>query len=138
MLAFRSPRATDPLAPALSALSVALAGTSGGSDGASGRSSRLHRALVEKGLATDVDATYQLQKDPYLFWIDATLRPEVCRAITCYASQPGPNRRSGPADLRSVDPNGYGMQSGRSRSTDERTVGGEGRAVARAVETVGR
>ena len=40
MLAFRSPRATDPTAPALSALSVALAGTSGGSDGASGRSSR--------------------------------------------------------------------------------------------------
>ena len=77
MLAFRSPRATDATAPALSALSVALAGTSGGSDGASGRSSRLHRALVEKGLATDVDATYQLQKDPYLFWIDATLRPEV-------------------------------------------------------------
>jgi zinc protease len=80
MLAFRSPRATDPSAPALSALSVALAGTSGGSDGASGRSSRLHRALVEKGLATDVDATFQLQKDPYLFWFDATLRPEVTHA----------------------------------------------------------
>jgi zinc protease len=80
MMAFRAPRATDPRAPALSALSVALAGTSGGSDGASGRSSRLHRALVEKGLATDVDATFQLMKDPYLFWLDATLRPEVVHA----------------------------------------------------------
>jgi zinc protease len=80
MLAFRSPRATDPRAPALTALSVALAGTSGGSDGASGRSSRLHRALVEKGLATDVDATFQLMKDPYLFWLDATLRPGIAHA----------------------------------------------------------
>ena len=80
MIAFRSPRATDPIAPALTALSVALAGTSGGSDGASGRSSRLHRALVEKSLAADVDATYQLQKDPYLFWFDATLRPAIAHA----------------------------------------------------------
>lgn len=80
MLGFRAPRATDPLAPALSALAVALAGTSGGSDGATGRSSRLHRALVEKGLATDVDASFQLMKDPYLFWLDATLRPEVAHA----------------------------------------------------------
>ncbi len=80
MLAFRAPRATDPRAPALTALSVALAGTSGGSDGASGRSSRLHRALVEKGLAADVDATFQLMKDPYLFWLDVTLRPEVAHA----------------------------------------------------------
>ncbi len=80
MLAFRAPRATDPRAPAISALSVALAGTSGGSDGASGRSSRLHRALVEKGLAADVDATFQLMKDPYLFWLDVTLRPEIAHA----------------------------------------------------------
>jgi len=77
MLAFRAPRATDPRAPALTALAVALAGTSGGSDGASGRSSRLHRALVEKGLATDVEAQFQLMKDPYLFWLEATLRPGV-------------------------------------------------------------
>ena len=76
MLAYRAPRATDPVAPALTALAVALAGTSAGSDGASGRSSRLHRALVERGLATDVDASFQLMKDPYLFWIDATLRPD--------------------------------------------------------------
>ncbi len=80
MLAFRAPRATDPRAPALSALAVALAGTSGGSDGASGRSSRLHRALVEKGLATDVEAQFQLMKDPYLFWLEATLRPGITHA----------------------------------------------------------
>jgi len=80
MLAFRAPRATDPRAPALSALAVALAGTTGGSDGASGRSSRLHRALVEKGLATDVEAQFQLMKDPYLFWLEATLRPGITHA----------------------------------------------------------
>jgi zinc protease len=80
MMAFRAPRATDPRAAALSALAVALAGTSTGSDGASGRSSRLHRALVETGLATDVDASFQLMKDPYLFLADATLRPGVKHA----------------------------------------------------------
>jgi len=80
MLAFRAPRATDPRAAAISALSVALAGTSTGSDGASGRSSRLHRALVETGLAADVDASFQLMKDPYLFFADATLRPGIKHA----------------------------------------------------------
>jgi len=80
MLAFRAPRATDPRAAALSALAVALAGTSTGSDGASGRSSRLHRALVETGLAADVDATFQLMKDPFLFLTDATLRPGIKHA----------------------------------------------------------
>jgi zinc protease len=80
MLAFRAPRATDPRAAAMSALTVALAGTSSGSDGASGRSSRLHRALVETGLAADVDASFQLMKDPYLFFVDATLRPGIKHA----------------------------------------------------------
>jgi len=80
MMAYRVPRATDPTAPALTALAVALSGTSGGSDGASGRSSRLHRAIVEKGLATDVDASFRLTKDPNLFWVDATLRPEITHA----------------------------------------------------------
>jgi zinc protease len=80
MIAFRVPRATDPTAPALAALAVTLSGTSGGSDGATGRSSRLHRAIVEKGLAADVDASFRLTKDPSLFWIDATLRPEITHA----------------------------------------------------------
>lgn len=74
----KSPRATDPMAPALSALAVALAGaTAGGGEAASGRSSRLYRALVDTSLATAVDATYQLMKDPYLFVVEAHLRPGV-------------------------------------------------------------
>jgi zinc protease len=73
-----SPRASDPGAPALSALAVALAGaTAGGNEAASGRSSRLYRALVDTGLATNVDASYQLMKDPYLFVVEAHLRPGV-------------------------------------------------------------
>ena len=76
-LAFRSVAATDAAAAALTALSVALAGAGGGGDAASGRSSRLYRALVDTNLATDVDATFQLMKDPYLFWVEASLRPEV-------------------------------------------------------------
>ncbi len=76
-LAFRSVAATDPGAAALTALSVALAGAGGGGEAASGRSSRLYRALVDANLATDVDATFQLMKDPYLFWVEASLRPEV-------------------------------------------------------------
>jgi zinc protease len=79
-LAFRSPRATDPIAAALAGLTVALTGAGGAGDAASGRSSRLYRALVEKDLATDVDATFQLMKDPYLFWVEATLRPSVAHA----------------------------------------------------------
>ncbi len=75
MVAFRAPRATDPRAAALSALAVALAGTSAGSEAASGRSSRLYRALVDTGLATRVDASFPLMKDPFLFWIEVTLRP---------------------------------------------------------------
>ena len=47
------------------------------------------------------------------------------------------SRRSGPPDLRPVDPDRNGMQTGRRRSADERAVSGKGRAVARAVETVG-
>lgn len=75
-IGFHSVAASDPRAAALTALGVALAGASGG-DGASGRSSRLYRALVEKELATDVDASFQLAKDPFLFLIEASLRPGV-------------------------------------------------------------
>ena len=75
-IAHHSPRATDPRAPALTALTVALAGaTAGGGESASGRSSRLYRALIDTGLATNVDATYTLTKDPYLFVVEATMRP---------------------------------------------------------------
>jgi len=75
-IAFHSVAAADARAPAVTALTVALAGVGGG-DAASGRSSRLYRALVERELATEVDATFQLTKEPFLFWVDATLRPGI-------------------------------------------------------------
>ncbi len=76
-LAFKSVRASDPLTPALQAVGVALAGTSGGAqEAASGRSSRLYRALVATGVATEVEAGAGLNKDPYLFHVEATLRPD--------------------------------------------------------------
>ncbi len=76
-LAFKSVRATDPMTPALQALAVALAGASGGArEAASGRSSRLYRALVATGLATEVEAGSGLNKDPFLFSIEASLRPD--------------------------------------------------------------
>jgi zinc protease len=79
-LAFRAPRASEAVAPALTAVVVALSGVGGGRDAASGRSSRLYRALVERGLATEADATFQLMKDPFLFFTEATLRPGVGHA----------------------------------------------------------
>jgi zinc protease len=76
-IAFKSPRAAEPMTPALQALAVALAGASGGAqEAASGRSSRLYRALVASGLATEVEAGADLKKDPFLFTIEATLRPD--------------------------------------------------------------
>jgi zinc protease len=78
-LGFHTAAASDPRAPSLQALAVALAGGSGG-DAASGRSSRLYRGLVENELATEVDASFGLTKDPYLFTIEATVRPGVTHA----------------------------------------------------------
>ena len=79
-LAFRAPRATDPQAVALSGLAVVLSGAGGAGEGASGRSSRLYRALVDAGLATETEASFSLMKDPYLFWVEASLRPDVSHA----------------------------------------------------------
>ena len=75
-IGFHTAAASDPRAAALQALAVALAG-GGGGDAASGRSSRLYRGLVEKELATEVDASFGLTKDPFLFTLEATLRPGV-------------------------------------------------------------
>lgn len=76
-IAFKSVRASDPTSPALQALAVALAGASGGAqEAASGRSSRLYRALVAAALATEVEASSDLKKDPFLFTLEATLRPD--------------------------------------------------------------
>ena len=80
-LGFHTVAASDGRAAALSALAIALAG-GGGGESASGRSSRLYRALIEKELATDVDASFGLTKDPYLFTLEATMRPGVAhRAV---------------------------------------------------------
>jgi zinc protease len=78
-IGFHTVAASDPRAASLQALAAALAG-GGGSDAASGRSSRLYRGLVEKELATEVDASFGLTKDPYLFMIEATVRPGVTHA----------------------------------------------------------
>ncbi len=42
-----------------------------------GRSSRLYRALVDGELASGVAAGFELTLDPYLFTVEATLRPEI-------------------------------------------------------------
>jgi zinc protease len=76
---FHTAAASDPRAASLQALAVALAG-GGGGDAASGRSSRLYRGLVEQELATEVDATFGLTKDPFLFMLEATVRPGVPHA----------------------------------------------------------
>jgi zinc protease len=81
MIAFRAPEASHPDAPALVVLSAVLSGASspiawGGARGL-GRSSRLYRRLVDGQLASSVSASFELTLDPYLFAIDATLRPEV-------------------------------------------------------------
>ena len=78
-IGFHTAAANDPRAAALQALGVALAG-GGGGDSASGRSSRLYRGLIEKELATEVDASFGLTKDPFLFMIEATVRPGVTHA----------------------------------------------------------
>ena len=75
-LGFHTAAASDPRAPWLQALAFALAG-GGGGDAASGRSSRLYRGLVENKLATEVDASFGLTKDPFLFTIEATVQPGI-------------------------------------------------------------
>jgi zinc protease len=81
MMAYHAPEASHPDAPALVVLTAVLSGASspiawGGARGL-GRSSRLYRALVDGELASAVSASFELTLDPYLFAIDATLRPDV-------------------------------------------------------------
>ena len=42
-----------------------------------GRTSRLYQALVDKGVASGVDAGSPTLRDPYLFYVNATARPGV-------------------------------------------------------------
>jgi zinc protease len=68
VVAFRSPEATHPDAPALD-IAASLLGA--------GKSSRLHRRLVvEERAATDVSAEWLLQREPGLFTFSAVLHPE--------------------------------------------------------------
>lgn len=67
-LAYRIPEAMHPDLPALATLGRILA---------EGRSSRLYRALVERGLASEVQAYAQPMEEPYLFFIYVTLSEEA-------------------------------------------------------------
>jgi zinc protease len=65
LLAYHIPDVSNADIPALAMLQNVLSG---------GRSSRLHRALVETGIATGVDADEEDDKDPTLFVIAAGLQ----------------------------------------------------------------
>ncbi len=81
MLAYRAPAAAEPDAAPMVVLTAVLSGASspiawGGARGL-GRSSRLYRALVDGELASGIGAGFELTVDPYVFSVDATLRPGV-------------------------------------------------------------
>jgi zinc protease len=66
MVAYKAPAATSPDAYALDVLGMVLG---------EGRTSRLYQAMVERQLATRVDAGAPSLRDPYLFYVSATARP---------------------------------------------------------------
>ncbi len=68
LIAYRTPEAKHPDFYALDALSIVLG---------EGRVSRLYQALVEKQIASDVDAGAASLRDPYLITVSATARPGV-------------------------------------------------------------
>ncbi len=81
LVAYRAPEASSPDAAPMVVLAGLLSGASspiawGGARGL-GRSSRLYRALVDGELASSVAAGFELTLDPYLFSVEATLRPAV-------------------------------------------------------------
>ena len=81
-VAYRSVSASDADAFPLLALDAVLSGGKPmgmfGSRGARmGRSSRLYRGLVDTGLTSGAGSSFTLTRDPYLFGIDASLRPGV-------------------------------------------------------------
>lgn len=81
-VAYHAPAVSSPDAFPMLLLDAVLSGGKPmgmfGSRGARmGRSSRLYRALVDGGLASGASSSFALTKDPYLFGIDATPRPEV-------------------------------------------------------------
>ncbi len=66
LAAYRNPALTHPDNYALDVLSIILG---------HGQTSRLYQALVEKKIATDVDASNDTGKDPLLFIVQATVAP---------------------------------------------------------------
>ncbi|MGQ0549289.1 MAG: M16 family metallopeptidase [Armatimonadota bacterium] len=79
LMAFHVPAAGHPDLPALMVLAGVLSGFAllQFDTGAGGRSSRLYRALVDAGLATDIDANFRPSIDPTLFHVYATVRSGV-------------------------------------------------------------
>lgn len=82
MSAFHAPAASSPDVYPLFVLDAILSGAkpmgmSGGRDTAMGRSSRLYRLLVDTGLCTGAGSSFGLTKDPFLFEISASLRPDT-------------------------------------------------------------
>jgi len=78
--AYHAPNATDPDFFAVFVLTGILSGVGGMSfsgHSSPGRSSRLYRALVETGLAVDVDCTFRATIDPGTLDVTATARPGV-------------------------------------------------------------
>jgi len=77
---YHGPSASDPDFFPTFVLSSVLSGVGGMSfsgHGSPGRSSRLYRALVETGLATDVDCGFRATIDPGTIDVAATARPGV-------------------------------------------------------------
>ena len=68
MIAWKAPAAAHPDTYALDVLAGVLG---------EGRTSRLYQALVEKGVASRVDAGSPSLRDPFLFYVSATARPGV-------------------------------------------------------------
>lgn len=82
MSAYHAPAASSPDVYPLFVLDAILSGAKpmglfGGRDTAMGRSSRLYRLLVDTGLCTGAGSSFGLTKDPYLFEISASLRPNA-------------------------------------------------------------
>ena len=80
LAAYHGPKASDPDFFPVFVLSGVLTGVGGMSfsgHGSPGRSSRLYRALVETGLATDVDCGFRATIDPGTIDLSATVRPGV-------------------------------------------------------------
>lgn len=82
MSVYHAPAADSPDVYPLFVLDAVLSGAkplglSGGRDTGMGRSSRLYRLLVDTGLCTGAGSSFGLTKDPYLFEISASLRPDT-------------------------------------------------------------